>query len=381
MIVSTPTKFAPANLSDIEEIKSDYLLLSESEVLSGIVNAIPNIILILNENRQIVFYNALLLQTLNIMDSDLVLSLRPGELLSCIHSKETEGGCGTTASCRYCGAVMAIMAAQQGNRATNECRINVFSNDYTEALDLKVATSPFPWAGKPYTFFSIVDISSEKRRQALERIFFHDVLNTASSMQSTVDLLMTIDDPQDKQELMSLLPIISRQLISEVKSQNELLKAEKNELLIYPQTISSRQILSEVICEYEYLNVIGTRSIEIDHNAIDMELHTDPTILKRIIGNMFKNAFEASVKNDVIRINMQFDSPDTFIFSVQNPQFIPAEIQLQIFNRSFSTKGEGRGLGTYSIKLLTEKYLKGKVSFTSDQKTGTRFVCEIPITL
>lgn len=381
MRVSIPTEFAPAISADIEEVKRDFFLLSESEILSGIVNMIPNIILILNENRQIVFYNVMLLETLNLSEPDRVLSLRPGELLSCIHSKETAGGCGTTPSCRYCGAVMAIMAAQQGNTATNECRINVFSNDYTEALDFKVATSPFPWAGKKYTFFSIIDISSEKRRQALERIFFHDVLNTAGSMQSTVDLLMTADDPHDKQDLLSLLPIISRQLISEVKSQNELLKAEKNELRTYPQTISSRQLISEVICEYEYLNVAGTRIIEINPDAIDMELRTDPILLKRIIGNMLKNAFEASGTNDVIRVDAQTKAPDTFVFSVQNPQFIPPEIQLQIFNRSFSTKGVGRGLGTYSIKLLTEKYLKGKVSFTSDIATGTRFVCELPITV
>lgn len=41
---------------------------------------------------------------------------------------------------------------------------------------------------------------------------------------------------------------------------------------------------------------------------------------------------------------------------------MPRTSQLQIFQRSFSTKGKGRGLGTYSIKLLTERYLKGTAS-------------------
>ena len=53
------------------------------------------------------------------------------------------------------------------------------------------------------------------------------------------------------------------------------------------------------------------------------------------------------------------------------------DIQLQIFQRSFSTKGLTRGLGTYSVKLLTENYLKGKVSFMSNALEGTVFSVEL----
>jgi len=49
-----------------------------------------------------------------------------------------------------------------------------------------------------------------------------------------------------------------------------------------------------------------------------------------------------------------------------------------LFQRSFSTKGEGRGLGTYSIKLYTERYLKGTVSFSSAEGEGTVFRVRYP---
>jgi sensor histidine kinase regulating citrate/malate metabolism len=65
-------------------------------------------------------------------------------------------------------------------------------------------------------------------------------------------------------------------------------------------------------------------------------------------------------------------------FQVTNPTFIPKEIQLQIFQRSFSTKGENRGIGTYSIKLLTERYLKVRISFTSLDEKGTSFYARYP---
>ena len=70
-------------------------------------------------------------------------------------------------------------------------------------------------------------------------------------------------------------------------------------------------------------------------------------------------------------------SGESYMESV--PGVIPPDDQLQIFQRSFSTKGRGRGLGTYSIRLLGEAYLGGAVSFTSTQRTGTTFRIELPL--
>jgi sensor histidine kinase regulating citrate/malate metabolism len=54
------------------------------------------------------------------------------------------------------------------------------------------------------------------------------------------------------------------------------------------------------------------------------------------------------------------------------------EVQRQVFKRSFSTKGKGRGLGTYSMRLLTERHLNGEITFTSDQVSGTTFAVVLP---
>ncbi len=67
------------------------------------------------------------------------------------------------------------------------------------------------------------------------------------------------------------------------------------------------------------------------------------------------------------------------MFAVKNSGYIPHDHQLQLFKRSFSTKGTGRGLGTYSIKLLTEKYLEGKVWFESSVEKGTAFFAWYPL--
>ena len=56
---------------------------------------------------------------------------------------------------------------------------------------------------------------------------------------------------------------------------------------------------------------------------------------------------------------------------------MPRQVQLQIFKRSFSTKGAARGLGTYSMRLLSERYLKGVVSFTGEKLYETQVLSAV----
>ena len=72
------------------------------------------------------------------------------------------------------------------------------------------------------------------------------------------------------------------------------------------------------------------------------------------------------------------DDAETVRFWVRNPRPMPRDVQLQVFQRSFSTKGRNRGIGTYSMKLLTERYLSGRVGFSSDPHAGTRFWAASP---
>ena len=98
----------------------------------------------------------------------------------------------------------------------------------------------------------------------------------------------------------------------------------------------------------------------------------------RVIENMIKNAIEASEKGETVTAKCRKSGNDV-VFSVHNPAFIPQNIQLNLFKRSFSTKSEGRGWGTYSIKLLTENYLNGKIEFTSTKEYGTTFYAKYPL--
>ncbi len=88
---------------------------------------------------------------------------------------------------------------------------------------------------------------------------------------------------------------------------------------------------------------------------------------------------DASAAHLILAVSPHSEATEDHVdFWVHNDGVMPRDVQLQVFQRSFSTKGPGRGLGTYSIKLLTERYLHGRASFTSTPETGTTFSVTYP---
>ena len=122
------------------------------------------------------------------------------------------------------------------------------------------------------------------------------------------------------------------------------------------------------------------RVLQIDERARDATVVSDRVLLMRVVCNLIKNALEASREGQTVTAGCSADG-DAAEFWVRNEGFMPRDVQLQLFQRSFSTKGAGRGLGTYSVRLLTERYLKGSVSFTSSPDEGTTFRVRCPLTL
>jgi len=99
--------------------------------------------------------------------------------------------------------------------------------------------------------------------------------------------------------------------------------------------------------------------------------------LKRVIVNAIKNAMEAIDKGETVDLSVRTEN-HAVQFEIHNKSFMPQDVQSRIFRKSFSTKSRDRGIGTYSIKLFTEKYLKGKVWFTSTSEQGTTFYIMVP---
>ena len=369
---SPSTKFAPFERKPLQDIVRQSDALSQASLLTRTLDAMPTLCMILNSERQVVFANRAFLRLLGLEDLSSVRGLRPGEAIDCLHAFERHEGCGTTEFCRTCGAVKAILASQQGTEDVQECRI--IRRGDSDALDLRVWATPITVGNESYTMFTAADISDEKRRTVLERIFFHDIVNTAGGILGCSELLGEASR-EDFDKFLKTLQLLSARLIQELDAQRQLTAAESGDLSVNPSPIETFGLLEEVVGQHN--GNARERFIRISPASKNIILNSDRVLLRRVIGNLLKNALEAARDGETITIGSgQADSGVEFW--VHNPGTMERDVQLQMFQRSFSTKGAGRGLGTYSVRLLTQRYLKGTVSFTSSLEEGTTFRVTYP---
>jgi signal transduction histidine kinase len=265
-----------------------------------------------------------------------------------------------------------------GRKDEQECCINRTREGLLEALDLRVRTTPLTCAEGSFTIFAFTDISHEKRRRVLERIFFHDILNVAGSIRGFAELLQY--QPQtDRQEIYALIQAAAEQTIEEIETQRILSAAETQELQARPDPLRLFDFLRTTVGIYRRHEAAEDRELVLDLRIPDMLLVSDRALLGRVLGNLIKNALEACPPGETVTVSCSIDDRGVR-FSVHNPGVIPHQVRLQIFKRSFSTKGTGRGLGTYSLRLLC-RYLQSEVSFTSNADEGTTFHILHPLTL
>ena len=372
------TFFAPADRAGAEQLDALVNQIINEPVVNTVLQTMDGLLVILNPQRQILSANQTLLQTLGVDLAD-CLGKRPGEAFECIHHNEGPGGCGTSKKCSQCGAVLTILAAQaRQGPVDGECWMTRKVGDSVEAAEFRVRSAPIKVRGNTVYSFVLNDISAVKRRDALERVFLHDITNLIGGLLGCVDLCETgLDD-----EVKTMIPMFStliKRLSREIESHKILLEAEQGDLEVKSGTVKVLDLFSTLSSIFQEHEVARAKKLVIKAPHSNYTLVTDFSLLLRVLTNMIKNALEAVDEGGVVTVS--FTSEDgRATFYVHNPGEIPEKDALQIFQRSFSTKsGAGRGLGTYSMKLLGETYLKGKVDFTSTPEQGVTFYISFPM--
>jgi len=370
-------------------LEAEVRIVSQSPIESALLEAADAGLLVLNHERQILAANrAPLLESLRHKRRS--IGLRPGEFFACPRAAEQPQGCGAGEHCLACGTFQAVTQSQAG-RITVEQECLLTSGDGADAtpLELNVRATQVDIGGKDYTVVSLRDISHEKRRQALERIFFHDVLNTLSALSNWTHLLNNSDGERQDRARERVSRLVG-QLEREIQLQRTLLEAEQGTLRPQRVAVAPAALLADLRGTFADTQAARQRSLTVEDRCPSVELVTDPVLLGRVLTNMVKNAFEATPVGGQVRLWCERQTApsaaselaprDLIAFHVHNPGEIPPAVAARIFRRSFTTKtGTGHGLGTYGMRLLGERYLGGRVSFTTSAAEGTVFSIRLPL--
>jgi signal transduction histidine kinase len=249
-------------------------------------------------------------------------------------------------------------------------------NGQLEAHEFTVRATPLKLAEYSLTVFVIHDISATKRRDVLENIFIHDLNNIITGLRGWSEIL--IKRPADAPHIAQKIVDLSTHLTQEVENQRLLLQAERGELQVTLEPVSVKAVLEGIRTFFSGYPPDKTHRIKIQDYKLDTTVTTSQPLLLRVLANMVKNALEATSSSDMVQVRFEL-SDNSFQFIIHNPGEIQENVALQIFNRSFSTKGTaGRGLGTYSMKLFGEQYIGGVVDFKTGADEGTVFRITLP---
>lgn len=372
------TRYAPAEKADYSDILNSYNLFKNDTLLNMYHDAMPDIAVIINKQRQLVYANHFLLEFLDMESDQLLLGERFGKLVECIHAEETEAGCGTTESCRFCGIVNAILDSQKLKKPiVKEARVTAGRGEETVSYDFIVKASPLTYHQEEYTIVCLHDISDRKRRSILETSYFNEVYDSASELQQMVSTIKEQEHEEENLPLIEAVEKVNYGLMEDILAQRMLSDAEEGTLVPEVSRCNPVQILKELQQYFLSQQVASGKKLYLDPFTHSMKFESDINLVKRVLINILTNAFEAIDEGLMVKAGARLDNR-VIRFWVYSPAEMTEAVKHQVFQRSFSTKATNRGIGTYTARLITVKYLKGKIYFTSDSK-GTNFYVEVPL--
>jgi hypothetical protein len=369
------TYFAPAERVATEVLGEQVARVIHHPVIEAVLEAFCGQVLVLNRERQILAASPEFREALAACGMPDFVGKRPGEALGCEHAVEGPGGCGTSLACPHCGAVMAILAAQCcGSPSCQECWIGMRRENKRRSVEFRAKATPLVLAGMELVVLALHDISDQKRREVLEQAFLHDARNLLSGILAWSELLLR----EPSEEAGSSIRTLALQLRDQLAGHKLLSQAEKGELVVTRAALDLPAVARALSDTFSRHPCGEGKNIVIRFPVETVPPVSDQGLVLRILTNMVTNALEATEAGGTVVARHEVRG-GSVCFSVHNPGVIPAHVVPRIFQRSFTTKTEpGHGLGTYSMRLLAEQYLGGRVTFTSMATEGTTFTLTLP---
>lgn len=346
-----------------------YKEIEANTLFTYTINQLDLYVFVLNEDLKIVYINKTLLDTLK-LDLFLCIGSRIGDILKCQYSVDRNKGCGENEICEHCPVRnIAVEAVMKNHIIEGPVDFLTIFNDIEESYNYTQKTSPIEINNHRYYMTALKDRSESVLKENLERVFFHDVLNSASSIKS---LFMLYKEDKEDVEIESLIEESISKLINDINYQRNILNAESGQGLLTMEEFRLDMMINKTIMSI--LSKDRFKSIGITTNLEPISIISNEMTLNRVLMNIIINACEANIKPNEIKISLYED--ETFVhIEVFNKEEIPLSVKRNLFGLGNTTKGIGRGIGLYGAKLLLETMLSGSISF--DSINGTNFTIKL----
>ncbi len=132
---------------------------ASDSMLKAVFDALPSMIFVVDDDVKIQEFNAAASDLLDVQGGA-ILKQRAGDVLHCVHSIETNEGCGRSSACKDCVIRNSVGQAFQGNRIVrSRMRTELLRDGGKIEVYALVTASPFVFEGRQLVLLVIEDIS------------------------------------------------------------------------------------------------------------------------------------------------------------------------------------------------------------------------------
>ncbi len=129
------------------------------EYLRTILDAMPSPVFVVDDDVRIIEFNQAAAPLLA-QNPDVVLRMRSGEALHCLHSADAPAGCGSGPFCKQCIIRNSVVGTFSGRKVNRRAvRMELVRGRSVKELHVLVTTSPFKYRHHDYALMILEDIS------------------------------------------------------------------------------------------------------------------------------------------------------------------------------------------------------------------------------
>jgi len=400
-------------------------LLERAAELQRVFDAVPTILVVLDENKKIRRINSAGIEFTGLTEK-LALGKRIGEVLQCTNHYKSKRGCGIGPLCRRCAINESInRALKAGERVTGVeesivREITASSNTY-----YRINVIPLDSDNKRWAVLSLEDITDRKNAE-IEAIRLNDSIARANielkeSLEKLARSQSQLVESQKLEQIGLLASGLAHNLktpLGGIKGYAQLLALDNGETHEIKMILEEVEVMEGIIenlmvksrrdhdTKEEKINLNELINIELKFlnsnmffkHQVKKKIDLDPNLpeifgiythFSQVLMNIIGNGLDAMHDSDekVLTIKTRHDDENIYIEVSDTGCGIPDEIKEDIFNPFFTTKPAptevhdnepfGTGLGLSSANYFIHQY-GGSISIDSKVGVGTKVTIQFP---
>jgi len=237
---------------------------------------------------------------------------------------------------------------------------------------------------KTVGFYGIIqDITEyknmERLREDMERITRHDLKSPLNSIYIAAQMLGSRKHSgEEYKKFLNIIESSVFRLVNMINLSLDVYKIEEGAYKLKTEPFDLHGLLHRLINDQApnvdfMININRKRATKKEAFTVNGEQN----LIYSMLGNLLKNAVEASPPGEKIEISLE-DQDDRCVIRINNKGTVPAEFKDKFFSK-YVTSGKkgGIGLGTYGAKLIAELH-HGNISMESSAESGTTVTVELP---